>query len=94
MASILDGNFAFLVCAGSEDGAPIASNNGVERDGETQRLTVHCSEKNCKKRQCRAIKMSFRDSASMGDMLLNRIMTLMRVKCMQKSIILLKCCDL
>lgn len=57
----------------------MASNNGVERDGETQRFTVHCTEKDCKKRQCKAIKMSFKDSESMSDALLKRIMLLMRV---------------
>lgn len=57
----------------------MASNNGVERDGETQRLTVHCSDKDCKKRQCKAIKLAFKDSASMSDIVLKRIMALMRV---------------
>jgi hypothetical protein len=61
------------------DGQPVASNNGVERDGETQRLTVHCSDKDCKKRQCKAIKSTFKEPASMNDALLNRIIALMRV---------------
>jgi hypothetical protein len=65
--------------SGTAEGHPVASNNGVERDGETQRLTVHCSDKDCKKRQCKAIKLAFKDSASMSDIVLKRIMALMRV---------------
>jgi len=61
------------------DGQPVASNNGVERDGETQRLTVHCSDKDCKKRQCKAMKSTFKDPASMSDAVLDRIIALMRV---------------
>ncbi len=66
---------------GTDDGRPVASNNGVERDEETQRLTVNCSNKDCKKRQCKAMKSSFtlKDPASMSDALLDGIIALMRV---------------
>ena len=63
----------------------MASNNGVERDGETQRLTVHCSDRHCKKRQCKAIKLSFRNSAAMSDAVVTRIMALMRVSPLQRA---------
>jgi len=78
------------------DGQPVASNNGVERDGETQRLTVHCSDKDCKKRQCKAIKSTFKDPASMSDALLNRIIALMRVSnpSSRPGILLEYCCFL
>ena len=69
----------FLFPAGTPEGHLVASNNGVERDGETQRLTVHCSNKFCKKRQCKAIKLSFKNSSSMNEAVIMRIIALMQV---------------
>lgn len=65
--------------AGTPEGHPQASNNGVERDGETQRLTVHCAHKDCKKRQCKAIRLSFNSSMPTGEAMLKRVMALMQV---------------
>ena len=66
-------------CAGTTDGTPVASNNGLERDGETQRWTVNCSATTCKKRQCKALKLSFKNPGTMSEATLERITVLMKV---------------
>lgn len=74
-----------LNCTGAPDGHPLASNNGVERDGETKRLTVHCADKNCKKRQCKAVRLSCK-TTPMNDLILTRIRTQMQVpnRCLRR----------
>jgi hypothetical protein len=83
LLSILVGKLLILTQqnynAGAQEGHPLASNNGVERDGETQRLTVHCAHKDCKKRQCKAIRLSFNASVPTSEVVLKRIMALMQV---------------
>ena len=60
-----------------DDGRPVASNHWVERDQETQRLAFNSSNKDCKKRQCKAI--TFKDPASLSDAIRNGIIALIRV---------------
>ena len=73
---ICDSTVAFYL--GTPEGHPVAHNNGIHRDG-TRCFTVDCTDKDCKKRQLKALKMSFKDSASVSDILLIQIVVLMRV---------------
>lgn len=49
----------FQLLPKTTDGKPIPGFNGLDRDGVTQRFVVNCSDRACKQRQGKALKLSF-----------------------------------